>query len=406
MQETTDILIVGGGQAGLCLSYFLLQQNREHLVLEKAEAPADAWRNHRWDSFTLITPNWAFRLPGASYQGDNPDGFMVKDKIVKRFEDYVEQFDIPVQYSTTVTSVKRDQAGQGFLVRTENKNYRAHNVVIATGLYQQGKIPSFAREINGQVVQLHSGDYRNPKSLPPGPVLVVGSGQSGAQLAEELYQDGRKVYLCTGSAERVPRRYRGRDIYEWVDLTKFFDRTPAQLPSPEARFEGIPHLTGKDGGHTINLHQFFRDGVTLLGHLRGYQDGKLQISADLKENLQKADQGAARYKKFIDTFILRNGIDAPKDSQKVLQDGYAAPEILSLDLKSAGISTIIWACGYTFNYEMVKMSVLDDYGFPLTQNGETPVPGLYFLGMPWIPSQKSGLLLGIGEAAKHLAEMI
>lgn len=331
---------------------------------------------------------------------------MHKDKIVRRFEDYAAQFDMPIRYSMTVTSVEHEQAGQSFLVRTEDKNYHARNVVIATNLYQRGKIPAYAAQINNQVEQLHSGDYRNPESLPPGAVLVVGSGQSGAQIAEELYQDGRRVYLCAGSAIRLPRRYRGRDIYDWANQIKFFDRTPAQLASSQARFEGIPHLSGKDGGHTINLHQFFREGVTLLGHLRGVQDGKLLLAPDLKENLAKADQGEARFLKMIDAYIQKNGIEAPEDQPEALQDAYTSPEMLTLDLKSEGISTIIWACGYTFDYRMVKMPVLDDFGFPLSQHGETSVPGLYFLGMPWIPSQKSGLLLGVGEAAAVLSEKI
>jgi putative flavoprotein involved in K+ transport len=406
LDEKVDILIVGGGQAGLSLSYYLLQQKREHLVLEKADAAGEAWRNHRWDSFTLVTPNWGFCLPGAAYQDGNPHGFMPKNEIVRHFEDYAEQFHIPVRYSTIVTAVEHEQAGTGFLVRTEGKHYRARSVVIATGLFQQGKIPAFAAQIPSEVAQLHSGDYRNPESLPPGAVLVVGAAQSGAQIAEELYQNGRKVYLCTGSAIRMPRRYRGRDIYEWAHLTGFLDRTLDQLPSPAARFAGNPGLSGKDGGHTLNLHQFFRDGVTLLGHLRGVQDGKLLLAPDLKENLAKVDQGEASFLRMVDEHILKHGIDAPEDSSEGLQDGFAAPEILTLDLKSAGIGTIIWACGYTFDYEMVKLPVTDDFGFPLSQHGETPVPGLYFLGMPWIPSQKTGLLLGIGEAAAHLAEII
>jgi len=222
MKETVDTLIVGGGQAGLSLSYYLQQQEREHLILEKADISADAWRNQRWDSFTLITPNWAFRLPGASYKGDDPDGFMAKDEIVRRFEDYTEEYQIPIRYSTKVTSVEHEQAKEDFLVRTQNKTYQAQNVVIDTGLFQRGKFLPCAAQIPEEIMQLHSGDYSNPEALPPGAVLVVGSGQSGTQIAEELYQDGRKVYLCTGSAARVPRRYRGRDIYEWIDLTNFF----------------------------------------------------------------------------------------------------------------------------------------------------------------------------------------
>ena len=249
MTEQVDTIIVRGGQGGLATSYHLTLQGREHVILEQAERAAEAWR-HRWDSFTLITPNWMTRLPGAEYQGDDPDGFMPRDKVIAYFEEYVEQLELPIRYRVRVTSVEPIEAG--YLVRTDQAEFKAANVVIATGLYQQPKIPPFSTNLPLEIRQLYSSEYRNPEALPAGAVLVVGSAQSGCQIAEELYQSGRKVYLSVGSAGRLPRRYRGKDITRWLDELGFADRTVDQLPSPKLKFAGSAHGTGKDGGHTIN----------------------------------------------------------------------------------------------------------------------------------------------------------
>lgn len=406
MDETINTLIVGGGQAGLSLSYYLGKRGIEHLVLEKAGQAAEAWRNHRWDSFTLVTPNQAFRIPGAEYQGDEPDGFMPLNEIVSRFEQYVDRYSLPVRYHTRVTSVEADEAGPGFTVRAEGVKIKARNVVIATGLFQRDKIPAYAVEVPAAIRQLHSGEYRNPQVIPSGAVLVVGSAQSGCQIAEELHRSGHKTYLCVGTAGRVPRRYRGKDIFEWLHLSGFLDQTPDRLPSPQARFAGNPQLSGKDGGHALNLHQFYRDGIVLLGHLQGVQDGRLILAPDLKESLGKVDRFEGEAIKLIETYIEKNGLEPPEEHLPVLNDGYQAPEILSLDLKAAGISTIIWATGYTFDFRMVKLPILDEFGFPITQRGITQFPGLSFLGMPWLYRRRSGILWGVGDDAAYLADQI
>src|SRR6516225_1058217 len=208
-----DTVIVGGGQAGLAISYYLKKQNRRHVVLERAPAVANTWRNQRWDSFTLVTPNFQVRMPGAEYAANDPYSFMSLREVVTYFDDYVKRFALPVRLGVEVTSVEKQR--WGYLVRTSEGTYEANNVVIATGLYQSPKIPQFSTRIPSCILQIHSMNYKNPVSLPTGPVLVVGTGQSGAQIAEELYQTGRKVYLSVGSAGRVPRRFRGRDINDW-----------------------------------------------------------------------------------------------------------------------------------------------------------------------------------------------
>jgi len=288
--DKIETIIVGGGQAGLSTSYHLKQLGREHIIFEAAEKPAHAWRNDRWDSFTFVTPNWSILLPGAHYAGIDPDGFFKKAEIIAYFEQYVEKFDLPLRYITTVLEVAPLENGNGYQVKTSGGNYQARNVVIATGSFQKPKFPAFSADIPANIKQLHSGRYRNPDQLPEGAVLVVGSAQSGMQIAEELYQNGRVVYLSTGTAPRAPRRYRGREIFSWLVDIGFFDQTVDTLPSQKARFIGNPQVSGKDGGHSLNLHQFVRDGVTLLGHISGAQAGRVLFKPDLKENLAKSDK--------------------------------------------------------------------------------------------------------------------
>lgn len=399
--EKVETIIVGGGQAGLTTSYHLKQLGREHIIFEAANRPAHAWRDDRWDSFTFVTPNWTIQLPGANYEGDDPDGFLPKEEIISYFECYVEKFNLPVQFNTTVTEVTPVEGG-GYQVMANGKAYRAKNVVIATGSFQQPKIPAFSVDIPKNVLQLHSGHYRNPSQLPDGAVLVVGSGQSGMQITEELYQSGRTVYLCTGTAARVPRRYRGKDIVTWLADTGFFDQTVDKLPSPKARFAGNPQATGKNGGHSISLHQYARDGVKLLGHITGAQGGKVMFAPDLKENLAKVDKAEKDIIAMIDKYIEANGIDAPQEKLPDLQDGYAVEVITELDLKAADIKAIIWAMGYTADYSLVKLPIIDEDGFPIQLGGVTQYPGLYFVGMNWLSKRKSPILLGVNEDVEHI----
>jgi putative flavoprotein involved in K+ transport len=405
MMEHIETVIVGGGQAGLATSYYLSQHGREHVVLEQAAQAGNVWRNERWDSFTLVTPNWAFRIPGAEYNGADHDGFMPRDQVIAYFDRYVKRFQPPIQYNTRVVSVKL-MDHKGYRVQTPERTFTANNVVMATGFFQQPKIPLSAAGLSPSISQLHSSAYRNPASLPAGAVLVVGTGQSGCQIAEELYQRGRQVFLCTGSAGRAPRRYRGKDIIEWLHEIGFFDLTPDQLPAGMSKFEGIPHVSGTNGGHTLNLHQFARDGVTLLGHLRGAVNDKVLLAPDLYKNLAKADQFELEVLKAIDGYIQANGLDAPAEELPHLRDGYEQPVIEVLDLKTAGVNTVIWAMGYTFDYSLVKLPVCDGDGFPIQTRGVTRDAGLYFVGLPWMPSEKSGFLLGVGESAQHVASRI
>ena len=404
--EKIQTIIIGGGQAGLSTSYFLCQKGHEHLVLERASQAGSVWRNDRWDSFTLLTPNWSIKLPGMTYSGNNPDGFMTRAELVAYFEKYIENFELPVQYNTSVTEVTPLEEGEGWLVKTNEKTFQAKHVVVATGQFQSPKIPPFSAKIPEHVLQIHSGQYRNPAQLPDGAVLVVGSAQSGTQIAEELYQSGRTVYLCVGSAPRLPRRYRGRDIFAWLADTGFTETTVDKLPSARAKFAGNPHLSGKDGGRTINLHLFARDGVRLLGRIIGAEDGSIKLARDLRESLARSDKAEADIAAMIDQFIEKNNINAPEETLPRHEDGYAVDEITELDLRDANINTIIWAIGYEFDYSFVKVPATDEDGYPIQLRGVTQYPGLYFVGLSWLHKRKSPLLMGVGEDADYIASHI
>ena len=406
MTQHTETVIIGGGQAGLATAYYLSQLGRESIVLEQAAQPANAWRNDRWDSFTLVTPNWAFLMPGAEYDGAAPDGYMPRDEIVARFEQYAAHYRLPVQYETHVTAVDPSPTGRGYRVTTDDSTWEAANVVVATGLFQQPRIPALSDNLSPRLTQLAAGQYRNPESLPPGAILVVGSGQSGCQIAEELYQSGRRVFLCVGRAGRAPRRYRGQDIFQWLQQIGFLNRTVDQLESPQRKFDANPQASGARGGHTIDLHRFARDGVVLLGRLQAGRDSVIHLADDLHDNLARVDRFELELTQRIDQYIARTGIAAPPELLPQLRDGYDTDIIRELDLHAQGVTTIIWAMGYRFDFGLVHLPVLDDDGFPITRRGVIDYPGLYFVGLPWLHTQTSGLLMGVGQDAACIAASI
>ncbi len=410
MPEQVVVVVIGGGQAGLAISYYLTQQGHTHVVLEQATQVVPAWRHGRWDSFTLVTPNWTVRLPGFPYQGGDPDGFMPRADVVRHLEQYAASFQAPVRCGVQVTAVDPARNGQGYLVSTaDGATYAAANVVVATGSFQFPKPSPFTGALPPELMQLHSSHYRNPSALPPGAVLVVGSADSGCQIAEELNESGRQVYLCVGRAVRRPRRYRGKDSLVWAVTLGRLEQTADQLPVPSARFAPNSQLSGKDGGHTLNLHQFARNGVVLLGRLVGVDGHRIALAPDLQENLANADQASEDFKQGVDEFVRRTGMDVPEPEPDPVDEvrsdaGRHAPA--TLDLQAAGITTVIWATGYGFDYSCVHLPVFDEYGFPVQQRGVTRFPGLYFLGMNFLYNRKSGILLGVGEDAAHIAAAI
>jgi putative flavoprotein involved in K+ transport len=400
----TDVVVIGGGQAGLSASYCLAQRGFDPVVLE-ARSVAWEWKHRRWDSFCLVTPNWQCQLPGWPYQGDDPDGFMVLDQILEYLDGYVEATNPRVYEGVRVTALHPGAHG-GFELATSTGPVRARQVVVASGPYNLAITPRIAEQFPQGVTQIHSGQYRSPEALPPGDVLVIGTGQSGCQIAEDLHLAGRGVHLATGTAPRVARRYRGRDVVRWLDDTGYYTTTIADHPLGEEKRRNVNHyVTGRDGGRDIDLRAFANEGMHLYGRLVGVEGSQLRFGNDLKTNLDRADQVAESIKDTIDAFIEREGIDSPVEDRYVaVWEPPDAPGVL--DLEAAGVGTIIWCTGFRPDYSWINLPVFDQDGRPRHTRGVTEVPGLYFLGLPWLNTWGSARFSGIAADAEHLAEVI
>lgn len=407
MSYRQDVVVIGGGQAGLAVSYYLAQADREHVVLER-DRVGESWRSQKWDSFSHVTPNWGNRLPGFTYEDcdripDDPDVFLEREQIVDFLEAYVEHFDPPVRCGVEVTAVR--ERGSGFDVETSVGTYETDNVIVATGPHQDPYTPSFHSELPPSVRQVHSSRYQNPDQLGQGGVLVVGSGQSGTQIAEELLASGRDVYLSVSSAKKMPRRYRGRDIIRWLDET---GRMPVEaLDSPGDRFGPNPHFTGADGGREIDLVEFRDRGATLLGRTEGVEDGRLVFADDLGQNLRNAYEFYNDRLDDIDAYIDAEGIDAPApDVERPDPAAVSVDSPRELDLASEGIESIVWGTGYQFDFSWVEAASFDEWGYPLHERGVTATEGLYFLGLEWQYDRTSAFLRGVGRDAKYVAEHV
>jgi putative flavoprotein involved in K+ transport len=358
-----------------------------------------------------VTPNWMSSFPGWAYDGGDADGFMGRDEIAARVARYAEVIGAPVALGTEVERLAPEAVG-GFRVATNRGELSARQVVVATGSYHRPRLPAWAQSISGRVAQLHSHDYRNQAALPEGAVVVVGSGQTGLQLAEELFEAGRRVYIAVGSAGRVPRRYRGRDIFAW--LTEIIRHgaekgvtlpTADQLPDPRRRFNPMPALTGRNGGHDTNLRQYAADGMRLAGHLTGADGELLSFAGDLTESLEHADGFfEERFRGVIDSYIERAAIEAPPADHVAVD--HQPEELTELNLRKAGISTLIWATGYDLGFGWIDAPILDELGYPRNVRGASTVPGLYFLGLVWQHSQASASLIGPELEGPHLVEVM
>lgn len=399
MSESVEVAIVGAGQAGLATSWYLKQAGVEHVILE-AGLVGETWRSRRWDSFCLVTPNWTVRLPGAPYGGPDPDGYMNREDLVAHFQHWADAMKAPVREQCSVTSL--DVAGDGFTLATGAGVVRARNVVVASGGYQRAHLPSGAHDFPRHVAQVLAEDYRNPDAIAPGGVLIVGSGQTGCQLAEELHEAGRKVILSCGHCSWAPRRFGGHDVVWWVIESGFWNRTLADLPSPKARLLGNVLATGHGGGHDMHYRTLHELGVRLVGRYLGASEGKVYVDPDLDAIVLAADGLAAVFKKWVDALCAKRGLPIPWEIPPPLHVD-SPPEI---DLAGEGINTVIWTTGYRPDYSWVHAPVFDDMGFPMQTDGHTPVPGLYFMGVHFQRKQQSAVLYGVGEDAEIVAEHI
>lgn len=402
-----QVIIVGGGQAGLSASYCLKKENIHHLVLDRGEV-GDTWSKHRWDSFCLVTPNWQCRLPGFDYDGDDPKGFMVKDEIVAYVKRFVASFNPPLKGNVEVFKVYKKEGQEIFSVDTSIGNFTADKVIIATGAYHIPFTLPMAKNFNDDVVQIHSADYKNPEQCAEGAVLVVGSGQSGCQIVEDLHFTGKKVYFSVGTAPRAPRVYRGKDAVEWLEDMGYYNQPIESHPDPEeARHKTNHYLTGRDGGRDIDLRKLAIEGVELRGQISGVKEGIVTFSNDLTQNLDEADKTYNRILKNIDDYITAKNIAAPEGEmyQPIWEPTTTNKQ--DVDYKKEKIKTVIWSTGFKVNFKWIDFpEVFDSRGYPTYERGITEEPGLYFIGLPWLHTWGSGRFSHVSLDAEYIARHI
>jgi putative flavoprotein involved in K+ transport len=400
MKSSVDVAIIGAGQAGVATSWHLKQAGVDHVLLEAGRV-AETWRTRRWDSFCLVTPNWSVKLPGATYAGPDPDGFMPLAELVDYFQSWADSFDAPIEENTSVKSVEAD--GGEFLLSLPSGKLKARRVVVAAGAYQRAHRPAGSEQLPKEVRQILAEEYRRPGALPPGALLIVGSGQTGCQLAEELHEAGRKVFIACGRCPWGPRRIDGRDIVWWAAMSGFLDRTRDELPSPAARLVGNIVTTGHGGGHDLHLRTLHAMGIELLGHFAGADGDKIRFADDLAASADFGDARLADLWKYIDAYCARAGMASPDHHTPAPLRVETRTE---LDVKKEGIGAIIWTSGYRPDYRWVHYPVFDEMGFPIQTDGATAVPGLYFAGVHYLRKLKSSILYGVGEDAEMVAQHI
>ncbi|MNF57547.1 putative oxidoreductase CzcO [compost metagenome] len=398
-----DTLVVGAGQAGVAMSEHLSRLGVPHLVLERNRI-AEAWRTGRWDSLVANGPAWHDRFPGLEFQGLDPDAFAGKEQVADYFEAYARKFNAPVRTGVDVQKVERNSGRPGFTVETSEGVIEANQVVVATGPFQRPVIPPIATEVPG-ITQIHSAQYRNPQQLPEGAVLVVGAGSSGVQIADELQRAGKQVYLSVGAHDRPPRAYRNRDFCWWLGVLGEWDAEVVQA--------GKEHVTiavsGARGGHTVDFRRLAHQGLTLVGLTKSFADGVVTFESNLADNIALGDENYLALLDAADAYIARNGLDLPEEPQAraLLADPPCLTQpILQLDLAEAGVTSIIWATGYSVDYSWLKVNALDANGKPRHQRGVSSEPGVYFVGLPWLTRRGSAFIWGVWHDAKHIGDHI
>ena len=401
--EQVGTLVVGAGQAGVAMSEHLTSNGLDHLVVERGRI-AERWRSARWDSLVANGPAWHDRFPGMEFADTDPDAFPGKESVADYFVAYAEKIAAPIRCGVEVTGVTRLQGRPGFHVETTAGPLEAITVVAATGPFQQPVIPPLVPDSAG-LFQVHSNAYRNPAQLPEGNVLVVGSGASGVQIADELLAAGKRVYLSVGPHHRPPRSYRGRDYVWWLGVLGKWDAAALE--------PGLEHVSisvsGAHGGHTVDFRQLAAQGITLVGMTRGYDNGILQFAPDLADNIAYGDANYLSVLDEADAFADRHGLDLPDEPEArvFLPDPPCVSDPLTaLDLAEAGVTAIVWATGYTVDFSWLPAGALDGSGRPNHQRGVSAEPGIYFLGLPWLSRRGSSFIWGVWHDARYVADQI
>jgi putative flavoprotein involved in K+ transport len=401
LPEQIETIVIGAGQAGLATSHFLTQFGCEHVILERGDV-AHTWRTERWDGFYLNTPKFTQQLPGHEYRGPEPDAFSSLHETISYFDEYAKMLSAPVRTGVRVSGLRVETGG--YRIEVEDDALHATNVVVATGAYQRPTPTDLTESVPADVLQLHANAYRRPEQLPDGAVLVVGSGQSGCQISDELLQAGRTVYLSCGRCHWAPRRYRGREIVHWLIESGFMDQTVDTLPSPAARLMCNVPISGNDGGHDCHPRWLSERGAILLGRLTDFDGYKAVFAPDLEASLTWGDDLLADILRKLDDYIVTNGIDSSEPEPR--EPPAPLPTIEELDLRDAGLSSVLWSNGFRPDFGWIDLPLFDADGWPVQVRGITSQPGPYFVGVHWLHKRKSSLLFGVGEDAEHVAAHI
>lgn len=398
--QNTDVVIIGAGQAGLSTSYELTKRNVDHVILERGKI-GESWRR-RWNSFCLVTPNWSMQLPGCCYDDDDPDGFLPRDQIVEFLEDYARSFGAPVQENVAIRNVSGG-AGQDFDIETDQGHWRSKSLIIATGAFQKPIHPAGADQLPAHLAKLDLSDFTCNADLPSGGILIIGSGQSGCQIAEELRQEGRDVVLACGRAPWAPRRIAGKDLFWWLSESGFMDALATELPQ-EARLFANVLATGHGGGHDLNLRLLREQGITLAGRFLGCHGNKAQFADDLQQSVEWGDQRYLQLRDVILTFAAEQGMPPP---DMPVPGPFLGASPTSIDLTDFG--SVLFTGGFRPDYQswLPWAEAFDEGGFPVQTDGKCDaVERLYFVGQHFLRKRKSALLYGVGEDATIVAEMI
>lgn len=401
--EKINTLVVGAGQAGIAMSEHLSLVGVPHVVLERNRI-AERWRSERWDSLVANGPAWHDRFPGLKFEGVSPEAFPPKERMAQYFEEYAAMLKAPVRTGVEVRQVERNMGRPGFKVTTSEGVIEAINVVAATGPFQIPAYPKIVPETDS-IQQLHSSAYKNPGQLREGAVLVVGAGASGSQIAEELRKAGKTVYLSVGEHYRPPRSYRGRDYCWWLGALGLWDEVKTKPKKQHVAFA----VSGYEGGKTVDFRRLAHMGVTLVGLTRSYKDGVIAFEEGLARNVAEGDQAYFDVLREADAYIEQNGLPfAPEpEAWELLPDPDCLKEpIMSLDLAKAGITTILWATGFTFDYSWLKVNAFDEKGAPFHKRGISAESGIYFLGLPNLVNRASSFIYGVWHDAKYIADHI
>ena len=403
MIEKIETLIVGGGQAGIAMSEHLSNYKIPHLVLERNRI-VERWRSERWDSLVANGPAWHDRFPNMEFTDFDPNGFPSKEQVVDYFVTYAEMIKAPIRCGVEVKEVRRNVGRPGFRIETSDGIFEANNVVAATGPFQCPLIPDFKFESN-RITQIHSSQYHNPDQLPDGGVLVIGAGSSGSQIADELLRTGKSVHLSVGPHDLPPRSYRGRDFVWWLGV---LGKWEAVTKDP-----GTEHITiavsGAHGGQTVDFRGLAERGIILLGRTHSVKKNVMRFESDLAKNIANGNSYTLSLLDQADEYVIRNGLDFPlePEAREVLPDPQCVKNpILEIDLKEAGINSIVWATGFDVDFSWLKVDVLDENGKPKHERGISTESGIYFLGLPWQSRRGSSFIWGVWQDAKFLADQI